>query len=282
MDANDTRRSWNLATRNHNAHKGDQAAWLRTGGDTLFEEELALLGPIAGRRVVHLQCNAGQDTLCLARRGADLLGVDFSDEAIAFARRLSAESGIGARFEEAEVVRWMETTDQRFDVAFTSYGTTGWLPDIDAWARGVARILSPGGILVYVEFHPLVWSIGRGPDPAVLDLSGDDYFSDEPFHDPVPDYVAASGAALGATAPVETAPVATVENTVPATSWQHGLGATLQAVVHAGMRLEQIREWPYSNGCRVVPGLVPLDARRWTWPPLAARVPLMFGIRAVR
>lgn len=276
-DTDDTRRSWNVATRNHNAHKGDQAAWLAGGGDTLFAEELALLGPLAGRKVVHLQCNAGQDTLCLARRGADVLGVDLSDEAIGFARKLSTDSGIAAEFVEAEILHWLATTDRRFDVAFTSYGTTGWLQDLGAWARGVHRILNPGGVLVYVEFHPLVWSIGRGPDPTILDLSGDDYFSKAPFHDPVGDYVAMSGAALGAVQEAETA-----ENVIPATSWQHTLADTLQAVLDAGLRLDQVQEWPYANGCRVVPGLIPLDDRRWTWPPLAARVPLMFGIHAVR
>ena len=96
-DYEGTRRSWNLATRNHNAHKGDQAAALRAGNDPLFLDELELLGELRGRRLVHLQCNAGQDTLGLARRGAVATGVDLSDEAIAFARRLSADSGILAR-----------------------------------------------------------------------------------------------------------------------------------------------------------------------------------------
>jgi SAM-dependent methyltransferase len=207
-----------------------------------------------------------------------VLGVDFSDEAITFARRLSTDSGIRAEFEQAEVVGWMATTERRFDIAFTTYGTTGWLPDIGAWARGVQRILRPGGVLVYVEFHPLVWSIGRGPDPAVLDLSGDDYFCRAPFRDPVGDYVAESGAALGGV--VEAAE--TVDNVIPATSWQRTLAEILQAVIDADLRLERVQEWPHSNGCRVVPGLVALDDRRWTWPPLAARVPLMFGVRAVR
>src|SRR3954468_604127 len=119
-----TRRSWDIATRNHNAHKGDQAAFLRAGGDVLFPEELQLLGDLAGRRVAHLQCNAGQDSLCLARRGASVVGVDLSDEAIRFARATSDASGIAATFEQAEVVAWMEATEARFDVAFASYGAT--------------------------------------------------------------------------------------------------------------------------------------------------------------
>ncbi len=267
-----TRRSWNLATRNHNAHKGDQAAFLRGGGEVLFPEEIELLGDLAGRRLVHLQCNAGQDTLCLARRGAVATGVDVSDEAIRFARELSRQSGIAADFVEGEVVSWMHETPERFDVAFTSYGTTSWLPDLDAWARGVARIVRPGGRFVYVEFHPLVWAVSKD-----LRLSGDDYFHRGPYREPVSDYVATSGEGLGVVTAGDT-----VENTIPATAWQHGVGHVVSALAGAGMILETLREYPYSNGCRLSEALVYGEGRRWLWPHGAARIPLMYAIAARR
>ena len=43
------RLSWNAATRAHNRHKGDQAAFLRAGGSPLFPEEVALLGDVQGQ-----------------------------------------------------------------------------------------------------------------------------------------------------------------------------------------------------------------------------------------
>lgn len=270
-DAN--RRSWNAATRNHNAHKGDQAATLRAGTELLFPEELALLGDLAGKRVAHLQCNAGQDTLCLARRGAVVTGIDLSDEAIAFARALSAETGLKATFVESEIVRYLQATDDRFDIAFSSYGTIGWLPDLGAWARGVKRVLAPGGKLVLVEFHPLVWSFD-----ADLHLTGDDYFSCDPFVAPVGDYVKDAGAALGAV--VSAGPAETTTNDVPATSYQYGLGQIVSAVVAAGLQVESLVEYPYSNGCKATPGLVPGDHRRYVWPAGTARLPLMFGLVA--
>ncbi len=64
------RLSWNAATRAHNSHKADQAAFFRNGGSTLYPEELQLLGHLDGLRLLHLQCNAGQDSLSLARLGA--------------------------------------------------------------------------------------------------------------------------------------------------------------------------------------------------------------------
>lgn len=271
-DYDATRRSWNIATRNHNAHKGDQAARLRSGDDTLFPEELELLGPLAGQRLVHLQCNAGQDTLSLARRGARALGVDLSDGAIAFARELSTASGIPADFEQAEVVSWLAQTEERFDLAFCSYGATGWLPDINAWACGVARVLRPGGRLVYVEFHPLVWCLDKQ-----LGLHGDDYFKKGPYIEPVGDYVAESREGLGVVTVGQTE-----VNTVPAYSWQHTFGEVLEALCQAGLVLNRVREYPYSNGFRPDPLLVAGEGRRWHWPEGFARLPLMYGIAATK
>jgi SAM-dependent methyltransferase len=209
--------------------------------------------------------------LCLARRGARVTGVDLSDEAIGFARELSSETGITAELVEAEVVTWMHETSARFDLAYASYGVTGWLPDLDAWARGVARILNPGGALVYVEFHPLVWSFGPELRPTK-----DDYFASAPFTDPVGDYVAESGSALGG------APEAVVaeKNTIPAWSWQHGMADVIDAIARAGLRIERVREYPCSNGCKLHPALVPGPGRTWVWPPGVARLPLMYGLRA--
>ncbi|MCD2105892.1 methyltransferase domain-containing protein [Rhodococcus erythropolis] len=108
MDAVEMNRlSWNAATVAHNSHKGDQAQFFRNGGSTLFPEEVALLGEIAGSSILHLQCNSGQDSLSLAALGANVTGVDLSDSAIDFARTLSADSGIAAEFERGEVSGWL-------------------------------------------------------------------------------------------------------------------------------------------------------------------------------
>lgn len=80
------RLSWNTTKVAHDSHEGDQAAFFRHGGSTLFPEQRELLDDVAGLRLLHLQCNAGQDTPSLVRDGADATGVDIADEAIGFAR----------------------------------------------------------------------------------------------------------------------------------------------------------------------------------------------------
>ena len=70
----------------------------KAGNSTLKQVELAELGDVEGKSVLHLQCHFGLDTLSLARMGASVTGVDLSDESIAEAQKLSQELNIPAEF----------------------------------------------------------------------------------------------------------------------------------------------------------------------------------------
>eukprot|EP01031_Cornospumella_fuschlensis_P046055 gene46055-56377_t len=188
------RASWNAATLAHQTHKRDEAAFFRAGGTTLFPEELALLGDVRGLRLLHLQCNAGQDTLSLAQLGATVVGVDISDTAIHAATELSRATGLAATFARADVYDWLAAAPSaEFDLVFCSYGSLPWLSDLPTWARGVARVLRPGGRFVCIEFHPLVAVLDEN-----LQLRHDYFLADAPLTTPggVGDYVADSATAL--------------------------------------------------------------------------------------
>ena len=272
------RRSWNHATRAHNAHKGDQAAFLRGGGSTLFPEEIELVGDLRDKRLLHLQCNSGQDTLSFAARGAQVTGVDISDEAIEFARKLSADSGIDGRFERSDVYDWLESANETFDIVFASYGALLWLSDLRRWARGVARVLAPEGRLVVIEFHPILnlfdddGQIGKG-------VGGRGGGKQLDWPQGIGDYVAASEGALPAGEHVETAPFKNPEACI---EWDWSVADVVDAVAQAGLRIERVREWPYSNGCRFFSNMVALPERRWALAPDAPQVPLMYGLVARR
>jgi SAM-dependent methyltransferase len=272
------RRSWNAATVAHNRHKGDQAAFLRAGGSTLFPEEVELLGDVAGRALVHLQCNAGQDTLSLARLGARATGVDISDEAIAFARRFSVESGVAAGFERADVYDWLRQARQegrRFDVAFASYGVLSWLSDLDAWARGIADVLAPGGRLVLVDFHPVV---GMFDPDLSLRFPYSSGGAPVAIAEGIGDYVAESGDGLllGEPRP-ESEPF---HNPHPTYEFAWGVADVAQAVMGAGLRIGTLREWPYSNGWKPFTDMHPEPGRRWRLPDGVPALPLMLGLVA--
>jgi SAM-dependent methyltransferase len=270
------RRSWNAVTPAHQSHKRDQARFFREGGSTLFPDEVALLGELDGLDLLHLQCNCGQDSLSLATRGARVTGVDISDAAIAEARALSSASGISARFERADVFDWLESAAEgaRYDRVFSTYGTIGWLCDLPRWARGVASVLAPKGRLVLLEFHPLAWSFGAAG--ALVEP----YFLADPLPEPegVSDYVARSGDDL--TPMGKQAGIENFKNAAPAFAFQYTVAQIVQALADAELFVEQLREYPYANGCAIFDGMARLPGRRYGMPPGLPAMPLMLGIVA--
>lgn len=270
------RLSWNAATLAHNSHKGDQAAFLREGGSTLFAEELSLLGDVSGKSLLHLQCNSGQDSLSLAKLGVGVTGVDISDEAISFARELSGQSGIAAEFVRSDIYDYLaEAEGARFDLVFASYGVIGWLSDLEAWARGIARLLKPGGSFVLMEFHPfaLIFDEAYGFHY--------DYFNREPIvvEEGIPDYVAASGDGLLHGAP-KAEGIADFKNPHGSYEFDHGLGDVISSLAGAGLVIGDCREFPYSNGWKRFDEMQELPGRRWTTKAGMARIPLMYGLKA--
>ena len=186
------RAAWNAMTPVHNARKRDQAAFLRDGGSTLFPEEIDLLGDVRGLRLLHLCCNSGQDTVSLAARGALATGVDISDEAIAFARQLSADSGLPATFHRADAYDWLPVQPPAsFERVFLSYGAIDWLSDLGILMSSVQRLLTPGGRLVVLDFHPLAYALDERGQLHESLFSG-------PIDDPqgLDDYVAEAAGAL--------------------------------------------------------------------------------------
>lgn len=273
----ENRVSWNAATIAHNSHKGDQAAFFAQGGSTLYAEEVALLGDVRGLSMLHLQCNAGQDTLSLAQLGAVMTGVDISDTAIDFARQLSLNSGIPATFQRADIYDWFEEAAQRnqhFDLAFCSYGAICWLSDLESWAQGIASILKPGGRFVTVEFHPVQSLFNEKLERTYA------YFTDgQPDNwGGVGDYVALSEEALAPEGYHEG--IKDFKNPHPSYGFIWGIGEITTALLKAGLHLTTLQEYPYSNGFKPFEEMQPLPGRRWTLPKGQPSIPLMFSITA--
>jgi SAM-dependent methyltransferase len=277
MRAEANRRSWNAVAPAHHSHRPGQAAFLRAGGLTIFPEERELLGELPGRRLLHLLCNAGQDSLSLASLGAEVTGVDISDEAVGLARQLSNETGIPARFLRADVYDYLaeaRAAAERFDLVYCGYGAVCWLHSLDAFAAGVADILAPGGRFALMEFHPASNMLDRDyrlahdypQGGALLELSG------------VGDYVGDSGAGL---APGGFAPgVAGFVNPHPCYLYRWGVGEVVSALAGAGLRILALREYCYVNGEQPFSGMRAGAGRRMYPPEGAPAIPLMYGLAA--
>ena len=71
-----------------------------------FELTFELCGDLAGKRVLDIGCGSGRYSVECARRGADVVGLDFAPAMIEMARNAAAEAGVAerCRFVNAEFV----------------------------------------------------------------------------------------------------------------------------------------------------------------------------------
>jgi 2-polyprenyl-3-methyl-5-hydroxy-6-metoxy-1,4-benzoquinol methylase len=145
--------AWDLRAAAHVSSGFYDVDGFRAGRSSLRAFELEALGDVRGKGLLHLMCHFGLDTLSWARLGADVTGVDFSGEAVGAARRLAAEVGLPARFVQADVYDVADVLEPAsYDVVVATYGVLVWLPDLDEFARVVAGMLRPGGVVFLAEF----------------------------------------------------------------------------------------------------------------------------------
>src|SRR5437870_376066 len=235
----------------------------RAGEEALHEIEAAELGDVSGKRVLHLQCHIGRDTLCLVRRGATVTGLDFSSVALNVARRLSDETGLKAEFVEAIVDQAPYLTPGPFDLVFTTWGTICWLPDVRVWARVIASVLVPNGELYFADAHPgfLVLEQHAGKLASMYDFQTP---ADRPLE------------FVDATTYTGDPTVMTHQST---REWIHSLSAILGALIDAGLTIAMFREHEVLPW-RGLQCLVPASDRMWRLPDGYPRIPLSFSLRA--
>lgn len=168
------RLAWNEVAERREVLRGfPSAQFFADGGVTLPDVVVASVGDVRGRRLLHLGCASGSDTLSWAVLGARATGVDISDVAIELASAKAAASGLTVKFVRADLFAMPDTVASGYDMVFASSGLLAWVPDIDAWARVCADALVPGGTLVLYELHPALLCLDVSDGRLVIE---GDYF----------------------------------------------------------------------------------------------------------
>jgi SAM-dependent methyltransferase len=252
------RRSWNSRVDAHYASDFYKVKEFVEGACSLQSIELEQLGDVRGLRILHVQCHFGQDSIALSRRGAEVTGVDFSEKAIAKARELAELCGTKTRFVCCDVYDLPRHLDETFDVVFTSYGVLGWLPDLNRWASTLSRFLKPGGRLLLVEFHPVVWMF-------------DDDFSKVQYR-----YMN-SGPILETQSGTYAEPGADL--TLQSMMWNHGLGDVTNSLIENGLQIRSLREYDYSP-YPCFRNTVEFEPGKFRIPHLGDQIPMVYSILA--
>jgi SAM-dependent methyltransferase len=248
------KRLWNEKTTVHVDSDFYANDAFKKGASSLNPPEIEALGNISGKKVLHLQCHFGQDTISLARMGAEATGADLSDEAVRQANALAKELQADARFICSNVLTLSEVLADSFDIVFTSYGTIGWLPDLDIWAGQIDHFLKPGGKFIIVDFHPFIWTL-------------DDRF--QQFHYPYFNREVIEEDTEG----TYTDPKSEIGG--KSYSWNHPLSDVFGSLSSRGLTLSSFKEYDFSS-YNCFPDLEEIGPKQFRFKHHGDRIPYMY------
>ena len=255
------RRYWNEVVPVHARSKMYNVEGFKAGGLSLDKLERGEVGDVAGKRLLHLQCHFGMDTLSWARLGARVTGMDYSPPAIEKARGLAEECGIDARFICCNLYDLPHQLAGEFDIVFTSYGVLCWLPDLRQWAGIAASYVKPGGFFYIAEFHPFSYVFDDEADTLKYRYP---YFAQEATRFEFDGTYADKEAKLKNREDYE---------------WTYRLGDVVTALVEAGLRVEYLHEHAFTVYEQLA-FLEKAEPGRWRFPRGEQPIPLMFSLKA--
>ncbi len=253
------RQSWNELTSLHAESSFYNVEDFKKGESSLNHIEIEELGNIKGKKLLHLQCHFGMDTLSLARQGANVVGVDISDASIQKATELANELKIPARFIRSNIYDIGHHLDETFDIVYTSYGAINWLDDLGKWANIINQFLKHNGTFYMVEFHPFIYSLNENSEIE------ESYFKSEPIESIVENSYTDNSEIS--------------KKNLKHIEWHHSLSEVINALISNGLKIEFLNEFPYQvYNC--FPNLIEIEKGKWVSKKHGSRIPYMYSIRA--
>src|SRR3954451_22658218 len=137
------------------------------GPDIGTEADFRLLGDLKGKRVLELGCGGAQCSIAFAKQGATAIGIDYSSEQLAFARRLCDREAVKVELRQGDLADLAFLRGESVDLVFSAYAF-GYVEDLNRVFRQVHRVLKSHAPLVFSLPHPAYDMIDDDADPALL------------------------------------------------------------------------------------------------------------------
>lgn len=133
-----------------------EAARIIAGPERVLRRLSPYLGDVAGKRICSVQGSNGRVAVALARRGADVLVVDFSEENQRYALALAAAAEVSIEYAVSDVMEaYALGRAHHFDAIVLELGILHYHQDLDGFFSVMRMLVANGGNLVLNEFHPV-------------------------------------------------------------------------------------------------------------------------------
>lgn len=137
------------------------------GPDIGTEADFRLLGELRGKRVLELGCGGAQCSIAFAKQGATAIGIDYSGEQLAFAKRLCEREEVRVELRQGDLADLAFLRADSIDLVFSAYAFN-FVEDLNRVFRQVHRVLKVGAPLVFSLPHPAYQMIDGGAEQPLL------------------------------------------------------------------------------------------------------------------
>jgi len=144
---------WNKISEEYQRKSNIETVDVHYGEFIHGERELQLMGDVKGKRVLEIGCGGGQNSIALAKRGAVVSGIDFSENQVAYAKRLAKREGVEVDFHVGDMQDLSRFPDCTFDLVMTAFSLL-YVKSLERTFAEVYRVLKEGGVFVFSEGHP--------------------------------------------------------------------------------------------------------------------------------
>jgi len=221
------------------------------------------IGDLTGKKVIHLQCNTGADTILLAQTGASsVTGVDLVPDNILYARKLAEDFNINnISFIESDIMEFMEKHNEKYDVVFVSEGAVGWLPDLKKWGRTIRHLLNNDGFFYVFDSHPFLLMFDENKLSDNISEIKYPYFGKEPDVDE----------SIGGYA-------SETKSGVRAYFWMYTVADIINSLTSAGLHIEYFHEFQENFWC--MDGMKNMGGGLWNYDYNDGKFPASFSLKA--
>ena len=262
IDAN--RANWNSRAKCHHEtfEVSETLARLRCGQTALKETETNLLGDVRGKKILHLMCHNGLDSISLALKGAIVTAVDISEESLRYAHEYAETLNVkGIKFILGDVHNKLSCIENgQFDLVFMTYGVLCWLNDLPRVFANAAQYLQKRGRLLLIDHHPFL--------DLLIERDNELKLCGQYFYDSLPEQCICRKSYIGSG-----------QLSHPTTyQWSHNLGNIFEAIINSGFTIKHFQEYSWIHYQRY--SFLEKRADKYYLPENMAQTPMLFSLLA--
>ncbi|HNJ59121.1 MAG TPA: class I SAM-dependent methyltransferase, partial [Chitinophagaceae bacterium] len=183
-----------------------------------------------------------------------------AENAINIAKQTANQLNLQTQFICCNIYDLSNYLNQKFDIVFTSYGTIGWLPDLDKWAKIINHFLQPNGQFIMVDFHPVVWMFDNDFQQVTYN-----YFN------------------TGAILENEVGTYANKKTDIQfqTASWNHSIGEILNSLISNQFSINSFDEYDYSP-YNCFNNTIEVETNKFRIKHMGNKLPMLYAIKATK